>query len=367
MQLDKEKIETMLLPVEGESSSGVDLREDTSPYSLYYKIKDYRTDARSAERKYEQTQETQTLLQAKQAWKELQQEALDVLISQSKDLEIVAWLIEAMLRNHGLAGLTVGFEIAHKLIETFWPNLYPQSLDDDEEDSRLAALAGLNGIEGQGSLIAPMAGVNIVQSSDGDHFSYWQYKQAFELEAINDSELRQRRLNEGAVTLTQLRATAETSPPEFSRDLFQDIKQCLDSYQNYVGTIQKICQCDHFPSSQIQNALLELMDAARAIYGQEQNEVADHVDEQSNSMTEINHEFNEVSLVGNRNEAFKMIRHVADYFRHNEPQSPLPYILDRAIRWGNLPLHELISEVVSDSNARQQIFELTGMRQHEDS
>ena len=66
-------------------------------------------------------------------------------------------------------------------------------------------------------------------------------------------------------------------------------------------------------------------------------------------------------LVDNREIAFTRIREVAEYFRRNEPQSPVPYILDRAVHWGNLPLPDLISEITPDEGTRKHIYELTGI------
>ena len=43
-------IEQLLAPIEGDNPAGVDLREDVSPTSDYYQVKDARSAARAAER-----------------------------------------------------------------------------------------------------------------------------------------------------------------------------------------------------------------------------------------------------------------------------------------------------------------------------
>ena len=47
-----------------------------------------------------------------------------------KDLEIAAWLTEALLRDGGLAGLAAGVGLMAGLVEAFWDELYP--LPDEE-------------------------------------------------------------------------------------------------------------------------------------------------------------------------------------------------------------------------------------------
>ena len=37
-------------------------------------------------------------------------------------------------------------------------------------------------------------------------------------------------------------------------------------------------------------------------------------------------------------DAFRVLTSVADYFRRTEPHSPISFLLERAVRWGRLPL-----------------------------
>ena len=39
-----------------------------------------------------------------------------------------------------------------------------------------------------------------------------------------------------------------------------------------------------------------------------------------------------------RADALHGLAAVAQYFRHTEPHSPLAYLIERAIRWGEMPL-----------------------------
>ena len=43
-------IARLTAPIEGETAVGVDLRADSSPMSVYYQVKDVRSQARAAER-----------------------------------------------------------------------------------------------------------------------------------------------------------------------------------------------------------------------------------------------------------------------------------------------------------------------------
>ncbi len=54
---------------------------------------------------------------------------------------------------------------------------------------------------------------------------------------------------------------------------------------------------------------------------------------------------------------------IANYFREHEPNSPIPLLLEQAIRWGNLSLPELLSELVHDEQALLHSYKLIGAPQ----
>ncbi|MCV5979182.1 type VI secretion system ImpA family N-terminal domain-containing protein, partial [Escherichia coli] len=72
----------------------------------------------------------------------------EILTNQSKDLEFVAWLIEALTRLYGFRGMGVGYKLATSLIENFWDDLYPMP-DEDGIETRISAIIGLNGIDSE--------------------------------------------------------------------------------------------------------------------------------------------------------------------------------------------------------------------------
>ena len=66
--------------------------------------------------------------------------------------------------------------------------------------------------------------------------------------------------------------------------------------------------------------------------------------------------------IGSREEAFRALLQVAEFFKRTEPHSPISYTLEQAVRWGRMPLPELLSELVPEDSTREQIFKLVGIR-----
>jgi type VI secretion system protein ImpA len=70
-------------------------------------------------------------------------------------------------------------------------------------------------------------------------------------------------------------------------------------------------------------------------------------------------------VVRTREDAFRALLQVADYFKRTEPHSPVAYTLEQAVRWGRMPLPDLLTELIPEQTAREQIFKIVGIKQPE--
>ncbi|MBI6809583.1 type VI secretion system protein TssA, partial [Pseudomonas syringae] len=64
-----------------------------------------------------------------------------------------------------------------------------------------------------------------------------------------------------------------------------------------------------------------------------------------------------------RDEAFTMLAGIAQFFKNTEPQSPVPYLIERAIKWGNMPLEGWLNDVIKDSNVVDSIRDVLGTKE----
>jgi type VI secretion system protein ImpA len=73
------------------------------------------------------------------------------------------------------------------------------------------------------------------------------------------------------------------------------------------------------------------------------------------------------SEVRTREDAFRALLQVADYFKRTEPHSPVAYSLEQAVRWGRMPLPELLTELIPEQAAREQVFKVVGIKPPEET
>src|SRR4051812_16014205 len=63
----------------------------------------------------------------------------EALATKTKDLQLAAWLAEAMLWREGAAGLRETLDVIRGFLENFWEGLYPE-LEDGDAEYRAAPL-----------------------------------------------------------------------------------------------------------------------------------------------------------------------------------------------------------------------------------
>src|SRR5712692_2922700 len=104
----------LLNTIEGDNPSGANLRY--AP--VYDKIKEARRQDDDAPQG--DWQRDRKVADFKQVIKL----AGDTLAAKSKDLQLGAWITEAMLAQEGFSGLRQGIDLLRGLIESFWDTLY---------------------------------------------------------------------------------------------------------------------------------------------------------------------------------------------------------------------------------------------------
>jgi type VI secretion system protein ImpA len=360
--------EKLLAPIPGENPAGRPLRSDYSPQSIYQAIKSARMAARATERDVAWDGEQSTGNQAD--WTPVLKLGPQIIAEESKDLEVSAWLTEALVRKHGYAGLRDGFRLIRSLSEQYWENLYPLP-DEDGVLTRVAPITGLNGEEAEGVLITPINNVPLTDEGTYRSLSIADYKQALELARLDDAAKKSQRVAQGAVTLEMFERAVRETPAEDVRRCSEDLAACREEFEKLGAVLEEKCGKgkEGFslapPSSQIRGALETASEHLQSLlrYLPEQANLAESGDgEGGNPLVPIEGRARfPATHVQTREEAFRALLQVADFFRRTEPHSPLAYALEQAVRWGRMPLPELWSELVPDESVRQQLFKLVGI------
>jgi type VI secretion system protein ImpA len=362
--LDFDKI---LAPIPGDNPAGGDLRADSSPISDYYTIRDARKAASDIERRIDQGD----FDSPPPDWRSVKERGVKVLAEKSKDLEISAYLIESLVRIHGFAGIRDGFKAACGLLERFWDHLYPVAEDSDVE-GRFSHVLWLNGIDRAGTLIVPITKISLTADTPSGEYSLANYYQGQATAKIADPKVRQKKIDDGAITVEAIQRAVAESPPKFYADLVEDIEQSLTEFERFCTVLSEKSGYDP-PSSDLRNAINEFLDVVKDIARDKIPKVTPSVsastveasvpssDDGQPSATQVQAPV-PVGAIVSRDDALLNLEKIADYFRKTEPHSIIPFALEQIVAWGRMSLPELLAELIPDDGPRKNLFKQVGIR-----
>lgn len=355
-------VSAMLAPIAADKPVLGDLRENIAVDSSYQVLRNARSLARNNERSAQYEGDSSAINEAD--WQVVLDTVPEVLIEQSKDIELVAWYIEALTRKFGFVGLARGFALARQLIETYGEQLYPLP-DEDGLISQLSALAGLNGFGGEGALIYPIKAIHITQGDAPGPLAVWQCEQVLEADRTSDAEKREAKFKQNGLTRAQLDEVLQETETEFLQQLQSDMNAAIEEYQRYQEVLDDYAKEDPLPTGQILDALQSSLKILTYIAGDrlkvEAPVAADNKSEEKKSVKNNAKTASEGGPISDREDALQRLREVATYFRRTEPHSPISYSIEQAIRWSGMPLTELIKELIPDDSARTKYQHLSGI------
>ncbi len=363
-------LEALLAPISEDLPQGQDPRDDDSPQSLYYRAKGARSAARSAERAA--TDEEGSL---PEDWYEVVDAATALLTTRAKDLEVAAWLAEAKTRIDGFAGLRDSLKLLTGLVDNYWEGVYPLP-DEDGLETRLAAIGGLNGSGGPGTLNQPLQ-TAVLFGSDKT-FSLWHYNQTTELATITDKDRLKARAAAGVRTPEEMREAMTVTTPSALRGTLATIEEGLSALAALGETLDRHAGADSPSLSALRNILQNAAGAIRHFGGDKAvTPASDLAAEGDAAQGEGAGEAVEgqggggsgrprTSGFQNREEALAAIEAIATYFRRTEPQAMISYTLDDAVRRARMTLPELLMELTEDSSQIRTMLTAAGIKSRDE-
>ncbi len=309
-------------------------------------------------------------------WRTILELAPKLLTTQTKDLEIAAWLVEALLRRHGPAGLRDGFRLLRGLVEKYWDGLYPLP-DEDGLAAKVAPLTALNGEGADGTLIQPIRKIWLTDGKDPGPFAAWHYEQAQKLSTVTDEKAKAWHGKAGTATVDQIEASRRATKPKFFVELVDDLRLCQEEFAGLTALLDKACGQDGPPASTIRNTLESVMTIASTL-GQEALAAAKAAAEAAAAADGAPAGDGDgtaapgkaqgsapglmLGPIRHREDAFGAMLQLGEFFRRTEPHSFVPYAIEELVRRGRMALPDLLGELIKDAAQRKTFYIMAGMK-----
>jgi type VI secretion system protein ImpA len=298
-------------------------------------------------------------------WHLVVDRASDVLAGRSKDLMIAGWLTEALLHLHGFAGVRDGLKAINGLIDNFWEQLYPRP-DEGDWEPRIAPLVWLTEPDRGARLANLLLEIPLAPNSSGDgevySYNYWLSRSP-KGGSGDDEEANLRRQAEAARKAKQFDDAVAVTPRDFFIAMLEAIQACQAEVIRFDQSLDRMLGREAPGTTAIRDALAKCEDLARRVV-----RAKGGLDE--TSLTEGEGEAGATSSgagpggpLKSREDAFRRLEEIAAFLRRTEPQSPIPYLIERAVAWGRLPFDQLLQELIKDQTSRGHVVELLGIKE----
>jgi type VI secretion system protein ImpA len=328
---------------------GENIRSNQRTRELYYKIKDERNQARAEER----TVSPQEVLRVSNKWTEVSNLGLQIIYSESRDVEILAWLAEAELRLKGFLGLREVYRVTYDIFCNQWDSV--RSISDEDDDERFAPFAGLNGIGSEGTLIQPLRLSSLIPGGKFGENTLWDFQLA---QRSSETKRKEELYN----------AASEAGIAAMSAHLAQ-VNACLSLFDEISTILSQKCGANAPASSNIRNALIEVAAAIRALGGRDEipaavGEIA-RIAENGGAPSQPEVQKTAIKNpeeIASRDEAFETLLTVARYFRRMEPHSPISLAIETLVRRGRMDFSELLAELLPEAQARNAVLTAAGIK-----
>ncbi|NWB89951.1 type VI secretion system protein TssA [Pseudomonas agarici] len=300
-------------------------------------------------------------------WAGVEQLASEILRSRSKDLMVAAWLGEAWLHRHGLEGLRAALALLLGLCERYPDQLHPQAEEGDRSwrvtpvDWLVRRYAEV--LHTRVPLFAPGGGNDF----SGMSLYGWQQLQGRQVltgdnksakAIVEAARLEQQKVNE------LIRATPLSWWLHNQNLLLASLHQleALEQWvDHYLAELAPTCG----PLRDVMQALSTLTQEFIAMHPQQPEPpvvpTPTDVEEDEPVAAATTQQASRPAAPCSREEAYRQLLLIADYLAKTEPHSPVPYVVKKAVAWGNKPLNELLSELISSDAEARRVWALLGV------
>lgn len=363
-------------PFAGERPTGPDLRDDLTPGSPYSRLRDMRASAREEERQLDHEIVSENRVPS--AWATVEALALETLAERSKDLEIGCWLAESLTRRRGLPGLALGAAIMTALVDRYWRDGLHPAADPDDPDARSFAVTGLSGSDRDGSLMQPLRKVVLFECADGTEVTTWHYERARSVAALPETQRKAQLQKAHVLEFGALEVAARGAGRPTLRTVAHAVADARAAWTALETALERVTP-DATPSTGRVGALLEAIEAVARRYLPETDWAPETVANEASATDGPAPAAPAADGAGvdrsddppvalarprppTREELLDEILRIAVLFRAGEPNSPLSYTLEEAVRRARLPLPDLLRELIPELPARATVLTTLGIR-----
>jgi type VI secretion system protein ImpA len=364
-------------PLEGDAPSGENLQASEEGRAARSALRDLREEARRMERKADDGDTSDGGWPAARGiWAEARDQALDILRTRSRDLDVAAICIEALARTDGFAGLAAGFAMTRAMVESSWDTLFPAPDPEDgpadEEaivNERTLPLQRLVGIDAEGLLAPAILRIPFTQGRGDEQYALCHWKSSRELVNEESEEKIKLAIERGGVSPAQFAEAVSSTPISHLKEVFRDLCSAAAAWEALSEEIASVSHGNAVvPAGPLRDLFEECGNAIQifapaAIPSEDSEEHGDSGDAGGDARETGGGS----ATPSGREDAFRKLEAIAGFFERNDPHSLTAAQIRNVVRLGRLPRSDYYRELLRDDAALALLFRASGMDGGDDS
>jgi len=278
-------------------------------------------------------------------WREIAEQA-ETLLGQTKDLRAAVYLTDAKMDTHGVPALSEGVALIKGLLTTYWDEVHPRLDEEDDNDPtmRINSLASLTDANG---LVRHLTLIPMVKGQRAGAYSLRDFR----------------------IANAEIPAPEGTEPPDLGiiNATFKEVElEELESSAAAVSAaIDDLNAIESYLTQQVGagnntltvKPLVDELNAIEKIYAEQLRERGVDVETTGEESEAGGATGQRVSGdITSRDDAIRMLDKISEYFRRNEPSSPVPLLLQRAKGLISKDFMEILRDLTPDAISQAEIY-----------
>ena len=291
-------------------------------------------------------------------WEDIVSLACQTLINQTKDLNLVVRLVEAVTRIDGFPGLSKSLAFMLSYIHQCWEFTYPVVETEEDLETRAGPFNWLADAD-RGARFPTTIRMLPIVVADGQKVSVLDWGNS--------------KKPDTPVSFDEINRLITEMDPQLAEDNFQALKECIETISQLQATLDDFMG-PYAPSLVgLRKSVEECLgiaggiskklqpDAGYASVDSEETSGAEGASGSSLAGGNGMGQWNPQNAVAARNAIYTQLRNTAELLIQLEPHSPIPYLIRKAVELGELSYPQLMARLVEDPAVLMQIRRELGL------
>jgi type VI secretion system protein ImpA len=271
-------------------------------------------------------------------WPGILRLAQQTLRTTSKDLLVTARLTEALVKEHGFAGLRDGLHLFTALLSQCWDRLYPD-IEDGDLEVRTGPLNWLDDPDRGARFPTSLRRVPLVVGEEGAYsWLDWRLSQD----------------GRGDVSREAFEKAINATPRQHCQTIVENLAQCQEELKTLEDTLH-----DKFTEAApgltgMRRALDDCTTLARQLLQRKGPVPAAEVSGGAGG-ADGGGPTAPARAMTSRAEVYQRLAEAADLLQQLEPHSPIPYLIRRAVALGALPFPQLMKALIREEGVLNEL------------